>query len=292
MKPPPLYYHAPTTLDEALALLRDLGDEAKVLAGGQSLMPLLNMRLARPRHLVDINGLRELDYVRPTDEGGLALGALVRHRTLEHAPIIAEHVPLLAEVAPVIGDRIVRYRGTVGGSIAHADPVAELPTVVVALDAQLIIGSHSGTRTVPASDFFVGALTTVLEPDELLVEVRFPPQPPGTTHAFLELARQHGAFAIVSVAASLTFDDGHIADARLALGGAAPIPIRGTAAEALLRGEPSSKALFSQAAQRAAAECEPSPDVHGTKEYRREMAEVYTRRALALAAHRAGRSVD
>lgn len=292
MKPPPLHYNAPSTLDEALQLLRDLGDDAKVLAGGQSLMPLLNMRLARPRHLVDINGIGELDYVRPTDEGGLALGALVRHRTLEHAPVIAERVPLLAEAAPLIGDRIVRYRGTIGGSIAHADPVAELPTLAVALDAQLVIGSRSGTRTVPASDFFLGPLTTVLEPDELLVEVHFPPQPSGTSHAFLELARQHGAFAIVSVAASLTFDDGHIAGARLAVGGAAPTSIRGSAAENLLRGEAPSKALFAEAAQRVAVACEPTSDVHGTEEYRREMAEVYTRRALALAAQRAGRSVD
>ena len=289
MKPPPFEYHAPSSVDEALKLLDELRDEdAKILAGGQSLMPMLNMRLARPSHVVDVNGLRELDYIRPTDEGGLAIGALTRHRALERSAEVARRLPLLAEAAPLIGDRQIRYRGTAGGSLAHADPAAELPTVAVALDAKLLVAKGSGTRAVPAADFFVTFLTTALEPDELLVEVRFPAPPPGAGYAFLELARQQGAFAIVTAAAMVALERGRIGGVRLCLGGVGPTPIRARRAEDTLRGQAPTVAVFAEAARVAAEETEPSADVHGDVGYRREMAAVYARRALLAAAQRAG----
>ncbi|HEY7062770.1 MAG TPA: FAD binding domain-containing protein [Chloroflexota bacterium] len=289
MKPAPFEYHAPEAVEEALALLDALRDEdAKVLAGGQSLMPLLNMRLARPSHVVDINGLRALDYVAPRGEDGLAVGALTRYRTLERSAAVASGLPLLAEALPLIGDRQIRCRGTAGGSLAHADPAAELPLVAGALDATLTLASVAGTRTVAAGEFFLTVLTTALEPHELLTEVCFRVPRPGAGQAFVELARQHGAFAIVAVAAVLTLDDGRIDEARLCLGGVGPTPLRATRAEERLRGERPGAALFAEAARLAAEDTEPSADVHGDEAYRREMAAVYTRRALAVAAARAG----
>ena len=288
MKPARFVYHAPSSLGEALALLDQLRDEdAKVLAGGQSLMPLLNMRLARPRHLVDINGVGELAYIRAAEDGGLAIGALTRQQTIERSPEVARGAPLLAEVMPLIGDRQIRGRGTIGGSFAHADPVAEIPTVAAALDAELVIGNLDDTRVVLAMEFPVSFLTTVLEPAELLLEVRLPPTPPGAGFAFLELARQQGAFAIVSAAAMLTLQNGRIGEARICLGGVAPTPIRASRAEALLRGAHPSADAFAEAARLAGEDTDPSADVHGSEAYRREMAEVYTRRALHTALSRA-----
>src|SRR6266571_1843509 len=212
MKPAPFAYHAPSSLDEALALLHDLCDEdAKVLAGGQSLMPILNMRLARVNHLVDINGVRELDSLREEPDG-LVVGALTRHRTIEHSAQVARLHPLLAEAMPLIGDRQIRFRGTMGGSLAHADPAAELPTIAVALDAEMTVTGRSGTRQVQASDFFVSFFTTALEPDELLVSVRFPALRAGSGCAFLEFTRQLGAYPIVSAAAVMRIDNGQIAE--------------------------------------------------------------------------------
>lgn len=288
MKPARFAYHCPSTLAEALALLSDLrDDDVKVLAGGQSLMPLLNMRLARPKHLVDVNGLAELDYIRPTDDGGLAIGALTRQRAIERSTEVARRAPLLAEAVPLIGDRQVRGRGTIGGSLAHADPAAEIPSVAMALDAELVIRSSSRTRTVRAADFLLSFLTTSLGPDELLLEVRVPPPPPRAGFAFLELTRQLGAFAIVSVAAMVSLRDGHIDQARLSLGGVAPTPIRAARAEASLRGERPTVQAFAEAGRLASEETDPTADVHGSEAYRREMAAVYTRRALQAALERA-----
>jgi CO/xanthine dehydrogenase FAD-binding subunit len=288
MKPAPFEYHAPASLDETLALLDDLrDDDAKILAGGQSLMPILNMRLARPSHVVDINGLRDLAYLTPTEDGGLAVGALTRHRTLEYSPEVARAVPLLAEAIPLVGDRQIRYRGTAGGSLVHADPAAELPTIVGALDAELVVASREGRRVVPANEFFLTFLTTVLEPQELLVEIRFPPPPPRAGHAFLELARQHGDFAIVSAAVCLALENNHIAAARICVGGAGPTPIRATDAEEALHGAAPTPEAFAEAGRLAAAATDPSGDVHGSAEYRREMAGVFVRRALTTAHQRA-----
>jgi len=291
MKPAPFYYHAPSSLGEALGLLRDLrDDDAKVLAGGQSLMPLLNMRLARVNHLVDINGLGELDYVRP-DGDGLVIGALTRHRTLEYSAEVASRTPLLTQALPQVGDRQVRFRGTLGGSLAHADPVGELSTIAVALDAEIVLGSQSATRTVPASDFFLTFLTTALEPDELLMEVHFPALPGHAGCAFLELSRQLGAYAIVSAAAVLTIEDGGIASARLALGGVGATPIRARRAEAALHGQRPTTEAFMEAGRLAADDTDPAADVHGSVAYRKEIAAVYARRALKTAADRAMASV-
>ena len=291
MKPPVFEYHATTSIAESLKLLDELRDEdAKVLAGGQSLMPILNMRLARPSHVVDVNGVRELDYIRPSDGGGLAIGALTRHRALERSGEVARVLPLVAQAVPLIGDRQIRCRGTIGGSLAHADPAAELPTVIVALDAELVLQKQSGMRVVPADSFYVTFLTTVLEPDELLLAVRFPAPPPGAGYAFLELARQQGAFAIVTAAAMIVLEDGRIEDVRLALGGVGPTPIRARRAEGMLRGEAPTAAVLAAAARVAAEDTEPSADVHGDEGYRREVAAVYARRALAAAAERAGAS--
>ena len=287
MKPAPFYYHAPSSLDEALGLLRDLRDEdAKVLAGGQSLMPMLNMRLARANHLVDINGLRELDYARE-ERSGLAMGALTRHRTLERSADVARRIPLLTEAIPQVGDRQVRFRGTLGGSLAHADPAAELPTIAVALDAEMVVRSRSGTRTVRAADFFLSFFTTALEPAELLTEVRFPAFPARSGCAFLELTRQLGAYPIVSAAAVVSIDDGRIADVRLALGGVGETPIRAHGAEAALRGQRPTLEVLTEAGRLAADDTDPGADVHGSAEYRKEMAAVYARRALQTAADRA-----
>jgi CO/xanthine dehydrogenase FAD-binding subunit len=286
MKPAPFHYHAPSSLEEALRLLSDLGDDdAKVLAGGQSLMPMLNMRLARTNHLIDINGLRELDYVRD-EQGGLAVGALTRHRAIERSPIVGHRLPLITEAMPQIGDRQIRFRGTLGGSMAHADPAAELPTIATALDAEMVIASQTGTRIVPASDFFLSFLTTAIEEHELLMEVRFPSLPAGAGCAFLELSRQLGTYAMVSAAAVVTVEDGHIADARLALGGVGDTPIRAHRAEAVLRNRAATPDVFIEAGRLAADETDPGGDVHASVEYRKQMAAVYARRALRTAADR------
>jgi CO/xanthine dehydrogenase FAD-binding subunit len=287
LKPAPFEYVAPGSLDEALSVLEKLGEDAKILAGGQSLVPLLNLRLARPGHLVDINRLRELDYLRPLDAGGLAVGALTRHRSLERSTVAAAHAPLWSEAAPLIGDRQVRFRGTVGGSLAHADPSSELPTVAVATEAEIVVRGPRGERTIAAADFFAAALMTVLEPDELLVEVRIPAAPAGAGHAFLELARRHGDFALVSAAASVVVTDGRVTWVRIALGGVAPTPLRATRAEASLLGESPTSVVLARAGRLAAEDTDPGGDMHGSPEYRRDVAAVYVERALDSALRRA-----
>jgi CO/xanthine dehydrogenase FAD-binding subunit len=245
------------------------------------------MRLARPKHVVDVNAIRELDYVRAAPDGGLEIGALTRHRTLQYSPIVAGHAPLLAEAAPHIGDRQVRYRGTLGGSLAHADPAAELPTVAVILEANLVVAGSRGQRTIPADDFFVTYLTTQLDPDELLVEVRLPPPPPRAGQAFVEFARRDGDYAIVSAAVLLSAENGRITHARVCLGAVAPTPVRARKAEECLIGKVPAPALFAEAG-RLAVECtDPPGDVNGSPEYRRKIAAVYVERALESAWHRA-----
>jgi carbon-monoxide dehydrogenase medium subunit/2-furoyl-CoA dehydrogenase FAD binding subunit len=251
-------------------------------------MPLLNMRLARPKHLIDINGLKDQAYIRREADGSLTIGALTRQRTVEMSPLVAEHAPMAADAVPLIADRQVRFRGTVGGSLVHADPSAELPTLVAVLDAELKLERQGSSRMVLGRDFFLSPLITIAEPDELLTEIRIPASAPQSGQAFLELARQHGAFAIASAAAVLTLDDGHIGQARLCLGGVGPGPLRADRAEERLAGEAPSPSLFAEAARLAAEDTDPSGDIHGSAEYRRHVAEVYARRALDLAYQRAG----
>jgi CO/xanthine dehydrogenase FAD-binding subunit len=225
MKPPPFEYEAPRTADEAVALLAQHGDRAKVLAGGQSLVPLLNFRLAQPEVLVDVNRVAELAYVRPVDTG-LAIGALTRQHALERSSAIRGQLPIVAEACHLIGHLPIRHRGTVGGSLAHADPASELPAVMVALEAELTLSRKGSRRTVPADQFFIGIFSTALEPEELLTDIRVPGLPPRTGGAFVEIARRAGDFALVGVAALVAQRRRSCLRARLALCGPVPRPSR------------------------------------------------------------------
>jgi carbon-monoxide dehydrogenase medium subunit len=283
MKLPPFDYEAPETVAGAVGLLAEHLDDASVLAGGQSLMPLLAMRLARPAVLIDINHLTELSAVSVTD-GWVSVGAMTREYAAEESDVISDAVPLLAAALPLIGHDAIRSRGTIGGSMAHADPAAELPAVAQALDAEFVVRSLSGERVIPAAEWFEAYLTTSRRPDELLMAVRFPAAPPGTGVSFLEVARRHGDFAIVGLAASLTLSDGVIRAARLAFSGIADVPVRAAEAEGLLVGERPSAGLFDEAARRATADIDPPADLHGSSEYRRKVAAALVRRGLQAAA--------
>ena len=279
MKLPPVDYEAPGTVSEAVDLLAEHQDDASVLAGGQSLIPLLALRLAQPALLIDINGVAELAGVSVTD-GWVAIGAATREYVAEESGTVADAVPLLAAALPLIGHEAIRSRGTVGGSLAHADPAAELPAVARALDAEFVVRGPSGERVVPAAGWFEGYLTTSRGPDELLTEVRFPATKRGTGVSFQEVARRHGDFAMVGLATSLTLSGGVISDARLALAGVSDVPVRAAGAEELLVGQRPSGELFDEAAHRAAADIDPPADLHGSAEYRKKIAAALVRRSL------------
>lgn len=286
MKPPVFSYARPATLDQALAMLRE-GDDVRALAGGQSLMPMLNFRLAKPTHLVDINALKELDFVEES-QGTLRIGALTRHRTLLSNPRIKRLAPLMAGAAEFIGHPAIRNRGTIGGSLSHADPAAELPIIVTALDAKLVLQSKAGKRTLGPEEFFAGPLITNRRPDELLTEVVVPLPPPGTGWGFHEVARRHGDFALVAVAAVLTLDrERRITKASIAIGGIGDRPLRLRACETELIGRGSSSADLRAASADAAAGIEANADIHASAAYRRHLARALVFRALADAADRA-----
>lgn len=289
MKPAPFAYAAPETEDEVLDLLAEHGDEAKLVAGGQSLLPMLSMRLARPGVLIDLNGVAGLAGIQEAD-GGVSLGATTRERTAERSALVAERVPVLAEALPLIGHEAIRNRGTIGGSIAHADASAELPAVAAVTGASLVLRSRNGgERVLTAAEFFQGHYTTALGDDELLTEVRVPGTPPGAGWAFTEVARRHGDFALVGVAAMVALGaDATVADARLCLLGVADVPLRLPAVEAALAGRPATADTFAAAADDAVAGLELASDVHGSGEFRRRLARVTVRRALTTAADRAG----
>jgi carbon-monoxide dehydrogenase medium subunit len=288
VKPPPFEYADPGDVAEAVALLADLGDEAKVLAGGQSLVPLLNFRLARPRYLVDINRVPDLDYILPLD-GGLALGALVRQRAVERSDLVRERCPLLHEAIQQVGHVQIRNRGTLGGNLAHADPSSELPAVITALDGRLRVRGPAGERVLSAGDFYLGYLTTALGPDELLVAAELPAWPLEAGSCFLEFSRRAGDFALVGVAAILALDgDGRVQRAGLALTGVGGRPFDAAAiATEVLGGERPDEAAVRAVAERVGAAVEPDSDIHAPAEYRKHLAEVLTRRALLAAAERA-----
>ena len=286
MKLPPVDYAAPRTVAEAIQLLAEHGDEASVLAGGQSLIPLLALRLARPALLIDINGISELSGVAATD-GWVAIGAMTREYVAEESEMLASTAPLLATALPFIGHEAIRSRGTIGGSLAHADPAAELPAVARALDAEFVVRSQAGERVIPAAEWFEGYLTTARNSDELLVEVRIPAAAPGTGVSFSEVARRHGDFAIVGLAAALTQSGGVISAARLAFAGLSDVPVRATAAEDLLVGEAPSAELFDEAARLATEDLDPPADLHGSAEYRKKVAATLVRRGLQAAADNA-----
>jgi aerobic carbon-monoxide dehydrogenase medium subunit len=282
VKLPEFEYQVPATVAEAIGLLAQHQDEASLLAGGQSLVPLLAMRLARPAVLIDINGLDDLSGVSVTD-GLVTIGALTRDYMAEESETVAETVPLLAAALPLIGHEAIRSRGTLGGSLAHADPAAELPAVARALDAEFVVWSEAGERVIPAAEWFEGYLTTSRRPEEILVELRFPVAEPGTGVAFQEVARRHGDFAMVGLAASLTLTDGTITDARLAFSGVADVPVRAVEAEGLLVGQRPSAELFAEAARRAAEQLDPPADLHGSSDYRKKVAAALVRRGLQAA---------
>jgi CO/xanthine dehydrogenase FAD-binding subunit len=288
MKPPRFEYFAPRTLDEALSLLASQGDGAKVLAGGQSLIPLLNFRLAHPEALVDINRIGDLAYLR-ADDGGVAIGALTRQHAVERSELVRTRVPILAEACRFIGHLPIRHRGTIGGNLAHADPASELPAVMVALEAQFTLSSTKKNRTVPADRFFVAPLHTSLQTGEMLTEIRVPGLPARTGGAFVEMARRAGDYALVGVAALITLDgSGRCQRARVALCGVGPTPIRASAAEEALVGQAPTGAALDEAAERAAAATSPPSDVHGSAAFRTKLARHFTRQAIAVAAQRAG----
>jgi len=284
MKLPSVEYEAPATVEEAAGLLAEYQDEASVLAGGQSLIPLLALRLARPAVLVDINGVAELSGMSRVN-GWLAVGAMTREYVAEESAAVAQAVPLLAAALPLIGHEAIRNRGTIGGSLAHADPAAELPAVARALDAEFVLRGRARGRVIPAADWFEGYLATARRPEEMLTEVRFPVAAPGTGATFQEVARRHGDFAIVGLAAQLTLtEDGVISDARLAFSGVADVPVRATDAEDLLTGQRPSAELFEDAAAAATAGLDPPADLHGSSEYRKKVAAALVRRGLRTAA--------
>ena len=288
MKPPRFDYLAPRTLDEALAHLHQHGDQAKILAGGQSLIPMLNFRLAHPGVVVDVNRLTDLAYVRQHD-GGVAVGALTRQHAVERSELVRARVPVVAEACRFIGHAPIRHRGTFGGNLAHADPASELPAVMVALEAEMAVASRAGSRAIPAGQFFIGPLTTALQPGEMLTEIRIPAAPPRSGGAFVEMARRAGDVALVGVAALVTLDEaGQCARARIALCGVGPTPVRARAAEDALVGQAPTTAVLDEAADRAAAATSPPSDVHGSAEFRRKLARHFARQALAAAIQRSG----
>jgi carbon-monoxide dehydrogenase medium subunit len=287
MKPPPFEYYRATTVEEAISLLSQYGSDAKVLAGGQSLLPMIKLRLARPRVLVDLHWARELAYVRQAD-GMITFGAMARLADLESEQVRA-CCPLLGEVAGDIGHPPIRHRGTVCGSLAHADPAAELPMLALVLDAELVATGPNGTRIIPARDFFRTMLTTSLSGEEILMEARFPVLRPGRGWGFSELSRRPGDFAIVAAAATLDVGAaGVITQAQMALGAVADRAIRCPEAEAALVGQMAGTAAFEAAAALASAPLEPPSDVHGSSSYRRHLANVLVQRALTQAWQRVG----
>jgi aerobic carbon-monoxide dehydrogenase medium subunit len=285
VKPAPFEYVAPRSLDEAVRALRDNNGQTRLLAGGQSLVPLLNFRLAQPERLVDLNRVPELNFVESRD-GGLAIGAMTRDAALERDARIATRYPLLADALGWIGHPAIRSRGTLGGSLAHADPAAELPAVAVCLDARLSIQGPRGRRSVNATDFFVGYLTTVLEPNEILSEVWLPPPIAGAGHAWVEFARRHGDFALVGVAVTLILDDEQVIDARIVLAGVAGRPFRAREAETLLVGSTVHERAKA-AAEAIGGAIEPEADIHASREYRTHLAVVLAERAIRQAHQRA-----
>ena len=289
MKPAPFRYFAPETVDEALGLLNQYGLDGKIIAGGQTLGPLLNMRMATPDVLIDINRIAALNYQRYESDGRLILGALTRQSTLEDDPRLPDAQPLIAAAEPEVAHRAIRNRGTVAGSLAHADPAAEWPGLVTALDAELVLQRHGGqTRTVAAKDFFQGALTTAIEPEELLTEIHIPKWQQSSGWGFQEFNRRHGDFALAGAMVRLDVaEGGGCRDAAIALIGVEETPARAHAAEDFLRSAQLDDAALKEAASRAAEHVTPLADIHASADYRRSLTRELVYRALTDAAARA-----
>jgi carbon-monoxide dehydrogenase medium subunit len=283
MYPAPFEYLAPTTLDEALALLQEHGDDAKILAGGQSLIPLMKLRFAAPTALIDINGISELDRLEE-DGGTLRIGTLVRHKTTERSELLRERYGTIGAAAPMISDPVVRNLGTVGGSLAHADPQGDWGSVMLAMRGEVIARGPNGERTIPIDDFFQGPFTTALEPTEILTEARIPTPGGKSGGTYLKLERKVGDFATVGVAVHVSFSNGSVSQAGIALTGVGPMNLRAVAAEQALAGQALDDAAIAEAGRLAAEEAHPRTDVRGTEEYKRNVVRVYVERGLRKAA--------
>jgi carbon-monoxide dehydrogenase medium subunit len=286
MIPASFDYHAPKTLDEAIALLAELGDSAKILAGGQSLIPAMRFRLASPEILVDLNHITELGYLEQRGDH-LAIGAMTREHLLERSPIVAESYPMLYDAAKVIADPVVRNRATVGGNLAHADPANDHPAVMLAYNAQLIVRSARGTRTIAIDDLFVGLFETSLVTGEILTEIRIPTPGPGSGGAYQKIERKVGDYAVAAVAVQLELDGKAIKHVRIGLTNVSPVPMRAKAAEAQLTGKHATDDVLEAAGKAAAAACDPSADLRGQVDYKRDMVRILTKRTVRRAVERA-----
>ena len=279
-------YHAPTSLDEAIALLDRFGDSAKILAGGHSLIPAMRFRLAAPEQLIDINRLADLEYIREED-GHLAIGALTRESALEESPLIRDRYPLLADTVRVIADPLVRNMATVGGNLAHADPANDHPATMLAYGAEVVARGPDGSRTISIDDFFVGLFECSLKASEILTEIRIPTPPQGSGGAYLKMERKVGDYAVSAVAVQLTMDGESVSAVRVGLTNVNPVPLRATDAEAALAGEAVTDQVLEAAGRAAAAQCDPSADLRGSVEYKRDLTRVLTKRAVRQAIERA-----
>lgn len=279
MKPAPFVYHRPATLEEAFDLLERYGPEGRILAGGQSLLPALNMRLATPAAVIDINRLPGLGAIRLAPEG-LVIGALARQDAVERSPLMAQSAPLIAQAMPHVGHLATRTRGTFGGSLAQADPAAELPACVVALQATIRVARRGGTHGIPAAQFFRGIYTTALAPGEILIEVAVPPIAPGWRSAFDELARRHGDYALVGLAAHCRVSDGAVADARLVFTGVGLAPVRASRTEAVVSGRRLDPGVLAEAGRALEGDLDPPADVHASAALRRHLARSLLARVL------------
>ena len=283
MIPAPFQYARPTTVDEALQAIASGGEDVKILAGGQSLIPVMRLRLAAPETVVDLTRVAELRGVRE-DGDALVIGAMTTHADVVRDPLIAQYAPLLAEATETVADRQVRHRGTFGGALAHADPAGDLPAVALALDAEFVIAGPNGRRTVPAAEFFVDYLTTALEEGELLVEIRLPKLTGQWGMRYEKFNRVAQAWSIVAVAAAVRREDGHIAEARIGLTNMGPTPLRARATEAALAGAEATPEAIASAARSAAEGTSPSSDLNAQADYREHLVQVLTRRAVTAAA--------
>jgi CO/xanthine dehydrogenase FAD-binding subunit len=288
VKPARFAYHAPNSLEDALSLLTRYAGEARVLAGGQSLVPMMNFRIATPRAIIDLNRVPDLDYIRHETDI-VRIGAMTRQRKIEFSSVIAETLPLLRDAIKLVGHLPTRSRGTIGGSLAHADPAAELPMTLQALEGEVVARSPAGERVIKADEFFRSLLATALTPQEILTEVRFPVMPANAGYAVEEFARRHGDFAICAVAAVLVREGERCTKARLATGGTGPVPLRLKAAEGVLEQKGLGDAAVEEAAESASQAVEPMSDQNGSAEFRRHLTRVLTARALRRAAERGAR---
>jgi carbon-monoxide dehydrogenase medium subunit len=288
MKPAPFKYYAPATVEEALENLAQLGYNGKILAGGQSLIATMNFRMSQPAALVDLNGIEELFYIRPLQDGGVSIGTMTRSSTVEHHKLIAERAPLVAEAMPYVAHPQIRNRGTFGGAVAHADTAGQAPALVLALNAKLLLKKKGKERWVDASDFFMGPFTSVLEPDEMLVEVVLPPLPRRSGTSYKHVARQSGATSLVGCATVVTLDDkGRCSSAKMVLQSVGMTPFDAVQAAKLVVGQVPNEEVFRAAGEAAAVEVDPGTDIHATEAFRRHLTGVLVRQTLSEAFSRA-----